>query len=234
MELIAHRGASATAPESTRAALAAAVKAKADMVELDVQMTKDRRLVIFHDDRLDRTSNGRGRLTRMTYPQLAKLDAGSWFGKRFAGERILLVSEVFKLLPKAMGVNLELKKTAFPHVLIDKLLRIISIVSAAPRVIISSFEGNLLLPFTNSPLSHSLICNRRPQESLRQAVRLRCQAWHLRDDLTTPKLIQASHDAGLKIRVWTVDEPRRANQLMRWGADGIFTNNPKKLKQVTG
>ncbi len=233
MELIAHRGASAIAPESTRAALAAAVSAQADMVELDVQMTKDRRLVIFHDDRLERTSSGRGWLTHKTYAQLAKLDTGSWFAKRFSGERILLVSQLFKLLPKAVRVNLELKKTTHPQILIDRLMRIIGAMSVAPRVIISSFDQKLLFPFIGSPFSYSLICSRQPQQSLRQAIRLRCQAWHLRDGLATPKLIKAAHAAGLKIRIWTVDEPRRARQLIRWGVDGIFTNNPKKLKQVT-
>src|SRR3990167_3043170 len=89
---IAHRGASAVAPESTRAAINAEVRAGAAMIELDVQMTRDGRLVVFHDDRLERTTNGSGRLRATTYARLARLDAGTWFDPRFAGERILLAS----------------------------------------------------------------------------------------------------------------------------------------------
>ena len=70
------------------------------MIELDVQMTRDGRLIIFHDDRVERTTNGAGRVRRMRYAELARLDAGSWFARRFAHERILLVSQALRLLPR--------------------------------------------------------------------------------------------------------------------------------------
>src|SRR3989338_5919615 len=110
--LIAHRGASAVAPESTRAAIREAIRAGARMIELDVQMTRDGRLVIFHDDQLERTTNGSGRLRTMRYAQVAQLDARSWFHRRFAGERILTVSQAIRLMPQRMRINLELKRTS--------------------------------------------------------------------------------------------------------------------------
>mgnify|MGYP001573038509 CR=1 FL=1 len=123
--IIAHRGASAVAPEGTRAAIRAAVRAGADMVELDVQMTRDGRLVAFHDDRLERTTNGAGRVSDVPYARFARLDAGSWFHARFADERPLLVSQVLRLTPRRMGINLELKRTPRRRALLQRLLRVV-------------------------------------------------------------------------------------------------------------
>ncbi len=232
MELIAHRGACAVAPESTRAALLAAVEAKADRVEFDVQMTKDNRLIIFHDDRLERTTNGHGRLSSKTYRELKQLDSGSWFGKPFSGERILLASQAFKLLPRAVAINLELKRTRKRAMLVSAVLRLLRRTPASHRVVISSFDQKLLRPLARSPFSYALIAYRQPLLSLRLAIRLGCQAWHPHVGIVTRKLINEAHKAGLMVRVWTVDDPRCARRLMRWGADGIFTNDPRRLRSV--
>ena len=232
MEIFAHRGASAIAPESTRAAIVAAVKAKADGIELDVQMTKDRRLVIFHDDQLKRTTNGRGHLTKKTYPELKKLDAGSWFDKQFSGEPILLASQVFGLLPKKVAVNFELKRTPKRAMLISRVMRLLRRQGVSHRVLISSFDQRLLRPFAGTSFAYALIANHQPKRSLRRAIRLGCQAWHPRAGMVTPKLINEAHAAGLKVRAWTVDELLLARRLKRWGVDGIFTNDPKRLKRV--
>src|SRR5579872_6940211 len=92
--LVAHRGASGVAPENTFAAFEQAIKDGAKMIELDVQRTRDDRLVVFHDTTLRRTTNGRGRLSRKSYEELRLLDAGSWFGREFADERIPLLGDV--------------------------------------------------------------------------------------------------------------------------------------------
>src|SRR3989338_9017514 len=119
--LIAHRGASAVAPEGTRAAIREAIRAGADMVELDVQMTRDGRLVIFHDERLERTTNGHGVLRRARFADVARLDAGGWFHPRFSGERVLLVSQALRLIPPRIGVNLELKRTSRRRALLHRV-----------------------------------------------------------------------------------------------------------------
>jgi len=119
--IIAHRGASAVAPEGTRAAIREAVLAGSDMIELDVQMTLDGRLVVFHDDRLERTTDGRGRLKDARYAEIARLDAGSWFHPRFSGERILLLSQAIRSIPQRMGINLELKRTPKRLALLDRV-----------------------------------------------------------------------------------------------------------------
>lgn len=227
--IIAHRGAAMVAPESTRAAIREAARAGADMVELDVQMTRDGRLVIFHDERLERTTNGRGVLTQARYADVARLDAGGWFHPRFAGERVLLVSQALRLLPLRMGVNLELKRTASPRPLIRRLLRLLKHLPRRRALLLSSFDSQLLRLAKRSGRPLALICRRRPEESLRRAVRLGCAAWHPFRSLVIPRRVAAAHRAGLRIQAWTVDDGRAARRLARMGVDGLFTNDPARL-----
>ena len=203
------------------------------MVELDVQMTRDGRLMIFHDDRLERTTNGSGRLSEVRYPQAVRLDAGSWFHPRFAGERVLLVSQAVQLLPQRMRVNLELKRTAHRQALLRRFLRVVRWTRVAGRLLVSSFDPALLEPLRHR-LRCALLCRREPERSLQQAIRLGCAGWHPHVSLATPDRIRRAHRAGLQVNVWVVDDPGQARQLARWGVDGVFTNNPARLRNVVG
>ena len=107
--VIAHRGDVATAPENTLPAFTNALTAGADAVELDVRLTQDRQLVVFHDRLLDRTSNGTGRVDATTLSQVRSLDVGSWFGPAFKGEGAPTLDEVFELLPQEFLINVEMK-----------------------------------------------------------------------------------------------------------------------------
>ena len=227
--MIAHRGASAVAPESTRAAIREAARAGADMVELDVQVTRDGRLIIFHDDRLERTTDGSGRVADARYSQLARLDAGSWFHQRFAGERILLVSQAIQVVPRRMGINLELKRTPHRRALLRRLRRVVRRGRVVRRLLISSFDPHLLQPLHATGLPLALICRRAPDASLQRAIQLRCVAWHPFHALATRRRIAQAHDAGLRVHAWTVNSRARARQLARWGVDGVFTNHPARL-----
>jgi len=229
--LIAHRGASAVAPEGTQAAIRAAIRAGAHMVELDVQMTQDRRLVVFHDDRLERTTDGAGRMAQARYAAIASLDAGSWFDRAFAGERILLASQAVRLIPRRVGVNLELKRTSprARFALLRSLLRMIRRERLAGRLLISSFDPQLLRPLARLRLRLALICAREPDRSLARAIRLGCAAWHPQQGLVTRRRVARAHAAGLRVHAWTVDERSAARRLIRWGVDGLFTNDPARL-----
>jgi len=199
------------------------------MVELDVQLTRDRRLIVFHDDRLERTTNGTGRVQDTTYATLRTLDAGRWFHPRFAEQRILLLSQALRVIGTRMRINLELKRTARRHALVAHVRRCINRSGLGSRILLSSFDSHLLRPFVTHRLSLALICRTQPDRSLRQAIRLHCAAWHPFHALVTRKRITMAHAANLRVHVWTVDDPQRARQLMRWGVDGIFTNHPAHL-----
>src|SRR5882672_9051969 len=106
---VAHRGASARAPENTLAAFAEAVRLGANAIELDVHLTADGVPVVIHDGTVDRTTNGRGDVGRMTLKDLRRLDAGAWFSSRFRGERIPTLEEALEWARGRCGLNLEIK-----------------------------------------------------------------------------------------------------------------------------
>src|SRR5262245_59418730 len=109
VEVIAHRGSSAVAPENTLAAVDLAIRAKAHRVEFDVQLTKDGVPVVLHDETLERTTNGKGRVRDRTYKEISKLDAGSWFHADFRGERLPTLDMVLELCRGKIPVNVEIK-----------------------------------------------------------------------------------------------------------------------------
>lgn len=229
--IFAHRGASAAAPEGTRAAILAAIRMGADFIELDVQLTRDGRLVIFHDERLDRTTDGAGRLRDTRFAALARLDAGRWFGSRFAGERVLLVSQALRLIPGRIGVNLELKRTARRERLIRPLLRLLGRVRH-PKMLLSSFDPRLLQLSRRSGRPLALITRHHADQGLSRAIRLGCASWHPFQDLVTARRVARAHAAGLRVHAWTVDDPARARRLVRRGVDGLFTNDPARLARA--
>ena len=107
--VIAHRGDVNTAPENTLPAYENALTAGADGIELDVRLTQDGKLVVFHDRRLDRTSNGKGLVVNQTLEEIRQLDDGSWYSDAYKGERPPTLDEVFELLPPDFLVNVEME-----------------------------------------------------------------------------------------------------------------------------
>ncbi len=227
--IIAHRGASGVAPEGTEAAIDAAIRAGAPMVELDVQMTRDGRLVIFHDDRLERTTNGSGLVCQTPYATMVRLDAGTWFHPRFADARVLLVSQVFQQVPTRMAMNLELKPTPRRRPILERLLRLVHRFGVSRRVLLSSSDPHWLSLLRSTRLPRALISAAPLGDAIAQAVRWGCVAWHPAHTAVRPWHIARAHAAGLRVHVWTVDDLARAHRLIRWGVDGLFTNDPARL-----
>ena len=114
MLAIAHRGASGYAPENTLAAFRRAVALGVSFIETDLQLTRDAHFVAIHDDTFDRTTTGRGAVQQMTLAEVRRLDAGSWFGSEFIGERVPTLSEILEFSAKNDVVfYLELKPSGF-------------------------------------------------------------------------------------------------------------------------
>ncbi len=232
--VIAHRGASAEAPENTKAAILNALARHVDMIEVDVQLTRDQRLAIFHDARLERTTNGRGRLARWHYRDLARLDGGSWFSTRFANERILLASQALRLVRPPCRLNLELKRTNHAVVLVEAMVRCLRWTRRLRQVLISSFDLALLrrLHAQVPRVATAVLCDRNPRRAIAQATRLGCVAVHLHKTLVSPAIVRRAHEAGLRVHVWTVDRALEARRLARMEVDGIFTNVPGQIQPV--
>ena len=113
--VVGHRGSSGTAPENTIASFRQAIDAGADMIELDIRMTKDYHFVVIHDRTVDRTTTGHGAVSAKTLQEIRLLDAGGWFSPRFRGEQIPTLREVMDLLPEHVGLNIEVKTDGDPR-----------------------------------------------------------------------------------------------------------------------
>ncbi len=228
--IIAHRGASGTCPENTLAAFRRATAVGADMIELDVQLTRDGHMVVIHDLLLDRTTNGSGPVATHTLAEIAALDAGSWFGAAFAGERVPTLAEVLATTP--LPVNVELKAPVAPG-LEARALDVVRDASALARVVFSSFEVEALERLRGlapaAELAVFLEAAAALPMALRVVQRVGARAVHVRKDAGTRAVLAAVRDAGLAARVWTVNAPEEFTRLVADGADAIFTDFPERF-----
>ena len=146
--IIAHRGAFACYPENTLVSFEGAIALGAHMVELDVQLTSDGEVVVFHDEKINRCTNGRGRIADHSLAELKKLDAGSWFDKQFQGEQIPTLDEVLKACQNRIAVNIEIKTEAVTDYvqggIEEKCLKTVDENKMSGHVVFSSFDSRAL------------------------------------------------------------------------------------------
>jgi glycerophosphoryl diester phosphodiesterase len=146
--IVAHRGNSGHAPENTMTAIRQGIEAGADMVEIDVQITADDRLIVFHDPVLGRTTNGSGRVIAHTFEEISSLDAGSWMDDSYAGERVPLLVDVLGYLRGKAYLNIEMKRydddAEVGERFLSGVLRTIEVAGMLDFTILSSFDHALL------------------------------------------------------------------------------------------
>ncbi len=240
--IIAHRGYRKRYPENTMAAFAAAFDAGACMVELDVTLTRDRRVVVLHDDTLDRTTDGCGPARAFTLHELKQLDAGSWFDPRFAGERLPSMEEVLGLCAGRGMVNIEIKAGAFEagrlsDAIEEQVLAAVVERGMSDRVLISSFETRFLARIAdrkNAPAVGVLTEQRIGSDPLRLCKRLGAFSWHPDFRSVTSAMVRAMHNAGVMVFPYTVNQPEDYQALLQMGVDGIFTDDPPLLQTAIG
>lgn len=235
----AHRGASAYAPENTIPAFKLALELGADGVELDVQETADGRLVVIHDETVDRTSDGSGRVVDMTVQQLKTLDFSNGF-EQYSGARIPTLREVYGLLRNtAMTVNVEIKCDEVMYWGIwEKCLALEQEMGMQGRILYSSFNHYVLREL--------LTCDPQAATGLlyRQALldpwvyAQHCGARaihpHYRTALECPGLLEGCARSGVDVNVWTVNEPEDMRALYEAGVNAIITNTPDVARQIVG
>lgn len=228
--VIAHRGASLIAPENTLTAFRLAEELRADAIEFDVKLSRDRIPVVHHDMTLDRTTEGKGRVKDHTLSDIKKLDAGYKFNQRFQGERIPTLEETLEEFSEKMLLNIELTNYNDPFdSLPEQVARCLDGIGTLGRILISSFN-----PF-------ALRTSRRLMPGLRVALLLapgtpRLMQRLLRlitphDDLhphygmVTTALINGVHHKDGRVNVWTVNEYDQMRELLGVGIDGIITDD---------
>lgn len=236
--IIAHRGASTLAPENTMAAFKLAKQLNADGIELDVQLSSDRKLVVIHDRKLDRTTNGRGKVDKLAWSEMKDLDAGSKFGDQFKNEPLPLLEDVFEELGGKLLINVELKNNDTPHDgLAEPVIKLIQKMNLIDSVILSSFNDiNLLQAKSLEPrIGRGLLTfpglpgapDRRPN-----GRRLQFTAIHPYFGDVKPRMVTRFHDLGMQVNVWTVDKDEDLLRMKALGVDMIICNDPKHAREV--
>ena len=236
--VFAHRGLPSRAPENTLEAFALAADHGATWLETDVDILADGTPVIIHDSTLDRTTNRAGNFYSLTAADLEHIDAGSWYGKEFAGARLPRLSDFIDFLnEREVNANIEIKQNEQGAertiLLVDAIAKELERLNPDRQIIISSFGQPLLMTFHQ----------RHPQYAigvLYETVALYddwlsvlelCGATyiHPEDSGLTAARVKQFREAGFGVNVWTVDDVDRANQLFNWGCTGVFTNRADQL-----
>jgi glycerophosphoryl diester phosphodiesterase len=246
--VIGHRGSGAMAPENTLAAIRLALRQGADYVENDIMRTKDGRLVITHDLSLARTTDVEQvfpdrtsyQVADYTLAEIKQLDAGSWFGAEFAGQRILTLREWVEAVGSSAGMLLEAKDPwAFPGIEtdIDKELRSIPTFVQALRkgkVIMQSGDEPWLRAYNQlaPDVPVALLYYTRPTDEQLVSASTWLDAVNPALGNIDQAIVDRTHQLGLKTYVWTVNHGSDMNRGIDWGVDGIITDYPGVLVQV--
>jgi glycerophosphoryl diester phosphodiesterase len=244
--LIAHRGGGKLAPENTLSAFQPAVEEwGADMLELDVRLTRDRHVVVLHDDTVDRTTDGSGAVADMSLEELRELDAGYHFldlaGRpafRGRGVRVPTLRELFEACPN-VWLNVEIKEATVA----GPLLELIRDCGEGNRVLVAGASeknrsnarghGGPLGASGRQIALFSLLCRlpgRRgytPRADVLQVPEI----WR-GHRIVSPRFIQEAHRRNIPVHVWTVDEPEDMRRLLAWGVDAIMSDRPDLLSEV--
>ncbi len=231
MLLIAHRGASGHAPENTLAAFKKAVALGATFIETDLHLSRDAHLVAIHDATLNRTTNGQGAVHNMTLAELRRLDAGSWFGSEFGGERIPTLEELLEFSKKNDVVfYMEIKPDGTwggEHALVGALRESGEI----PRTVVICFDPGVVLNLRKiePTLMTGLLYDGQIENPIDKAVQIGARQLVVRGDLVTPAMIAQAQKKDLQIVCWTVNHPAHMRMLMAAGVDGIMSDYPDRL-----
>ena len=237
--IFAHRGASAHAPENTMSAFEMAIQHNADVIELDAKLSADGKVVIIHDQTVDRTTDGTGRVSDLQLAALREFNASAHFPEYSKPEYIPTLEEVFETFRGRILINIELGNYRSPfdalHIKVSELIRHFAM---GEQVLISSFHPVPLRRFKKlSPSVPIGILARRGIGGLlsrswfgRSIVPY--QALHIEKGDVSPNLVIATQQSGHKVHVYTVNEENEMGRLYSLGIDGIITDNPLMAFQV--
>jgi glycerophosphoryl diester phosphodiesterase len=243
---IAHRGASANAPENTLAAFRAAQARGADLFELDVQETKDHKLVVVHDTTLGRTTNAEKvfpakspwRVRDLTLAEIRRLDAGSWFGSKYRRQRVpTLAGTLREMQGSGLDLLLEVKSPSlYPGIgkRVAAELRRNPNWLAQDRIIVQSFDWPFVRDFHKRLPSAPTGLLGTPSKSGLTAAAKYADYINPPQRNVTADYVSSVHKHGMRILPWTVNDAATMRRLIRTGADGIITNRPGTLQAVNG
>ncbi|HVY62737.1 MAG TPA: glycerophosphodiester phosphodiesterase family protein [Planctomycetota bacterium] len=228
-----HRGASATAPENTLAAFRGAIEAGCDLIELDVLLTRDQELVVFHDAKLGRTTDRRGRVAQLTLDELKTCDAGCWFADTFKGEKVPHLREALDLIRFRAVPMIELKQRAKrAPALVPKLAEIVRECGYDDKVIVIAWDA-LTARLVREALPQALLARAAfafTRLGIRRAPALGFDGLVPWRASVTQRFFAEARAAGLFIAPWTVNRPKDMDFFGRAGTDVVITDVPHVLR----
>lgn len=234
-KVVGHRGAAGLAPENTLASIRAAAALGVRWVEFDVKLSRDGQVILFHDDTLERTTNGSGLVEDALMAHLETLDAGGWFGSGFQGEPIPTLPQALDVLRECgLGAIVEIKPSRGREVetaraaaaVLDDLWP-----KGLPPPLLSSFKDSVLTAARDAAphIPRALNVLDVPADWRTRLVETDCVAFHcLHDRLKRPQ-VEAVREAGYGVRCFTVNDRKRAETLYIWGVETVITDRPDRL-----
>jgi glycerophosphoryl diester phosphodiesterase len=231
--ICAHRGGAATHPENTVPAYQEAVRLGAQMVELDIAVTRDGAIVVMHDPTVNRTTDGKGNVIDFTLAEIKRLDAGKWKHERFAGTRVPTLLEVLAVLPQNIWINIDFKADArFAGKSAEAARRVAEVIVADGRLHQTLFAAKVDDARAAQSVAPGLIVcsmdrNPDPAKYVQAAIAQRASFIQLRDCATDPRLptwIAALKEAGIRINYFYTNDPVEATRLLAAGVDFVLAD----------
>jgi glycerophosphoryl diester phosphodiesterase len=238
---IAHRGASAYFPENTIPSFEGAIEMGADMVELDAQLSRDGEVVVFHDEKLSRCTNSKGKISDYTLIELKKLDVGSWFDKKYQGAKMPTLEEALKLCRDKIAVNIEIKTEAVKEKIRDgieeKCLKIVGQNSMREHIVFSSFDPRAIRHFKeiDRTVAAAVLFEKEyygsklPSEIIEL---LGAEVFNCSKNELSKKWLTDIKENNIPVNIYTVNDKRNMRRFLKMGVNGIFTNKPDVLKML--
>ena len=233
--LIGHRGAAAYAPENTLAAFDKASALGCHFIEFDVMLSADGEPFVFHDEKLKRTTNGRGNFGLVTAEYIRSLDAGSWYSKQFRGEKIPSLQDAIEWLATS-GVQANIEIKPYPGFTEQTTIAVLTHINRywpqdKKLPLISSFDQSALtLCHQLAPeIPLGLLLDKWHENWLQLASDLQCFSIHLSKRAATASRVSAIKQQGYVVYVYTINRKRKAAKLFEWGVDAVFSDYPDLL-----
>ena len=234
MRILAHRGASGYAPENTQAAFELACSMGAAVIETDVRLTRDGVAVLIHDQRVDRTTSGSGEVAELDWAQIARLDAGSWFGSAYAGQPVPRLDAFLERYGQRVGLCIEVKTEAALPAVVDSVRQMG--LSRFVSLEFTSFEWDVVTKlretFASVPVGLLVRRNDTTIEVARRAVGAGLEMIGPSAANVTREFVEAAHELGMQVRTWGVRSRDDFTHVIACGADGTTLNWPDWTAQL--